>query len=743
MTIRVGINGFGRIGRNFWRAANAADGDRGIEIVAANDLGDIATMAHLLKYDTVLGTLADEVSVSGDTIRVGDKSIKILAEREPAKLPWRDLGVDVVIESTGRFTTGPTARAHLQAGAKKVIISAPAKDEDITIVMGVNDDAYDPAAHHIVSNASCTTNCVAPMAKVLLDNFGIVKGLMTTIHAYTNDQVILDFPHKDLRRARAAALNIIPTTTGAAKATALVLPELKGKLDGMAMRVPVPDGSVTDLVVELNREVTKDEVNAAFRAAAEGPLKGYLYYTEDADRVLRHRRLARVVHLRLLADDGVRQPGQDHRLVRQRVGLLQPARRPGRARRRPAAVMRSIDDLEVLGRRVLLRSDLNVPLDLTGTGEITDDGRIRASLPVISKLSDRGARVIILAHLGRPKGATFEERAAGGPSLRPVAARLGELLGRPVSFATDVAGAAAEETAFSLGDEDVAVLENVRFEPAETSKDDAERGAFAERLARFGELYVGDGFGAVHRKHASVYDLPGLLPHAAGDLVRDEVAVLRQLTTSPARPFVVVLGGKKPSDKLAVIGNLLGLADRIIIGGGMGYTFLAARGYEVGHSVLEADQIPAVKKVMEEAERRGVELVLPVDLVAATHFAPDAEHSVVPVTAFPADREGVDAGPQTRALFAEKLADAKTVFWNGPVGVFEFPAFAAGTRAVAEAVAAVDGLTVVGGGDSAAAVRALGIPEKSYSHISTGGGASLEYLEGKTLPGLTALEAGS
>jgi glyceraldehyde 3-phosphate dehydrogenase len=277
----VGINGFGRIGRSFWRAANASDSDRGIEIVAANDLGDVATMAHLLKYDTVLGTLPHDVSVSGDTIQVGAKSIKILAERDPAKLPWRDLGVDVVIESTGRFTTGPTARAHLEAGAKKVIISAPAKEEDITIVMGVNDDDYDPATHHILSNASCTTNCVAPMAKVLLDNFGIVKGLMTTIHAYTNDQVILDFPHKDLRRARAAAQNIIPTTTGAAKATALVLPELKGKLDGMAMRVPVPDGSVTDLVIELNREVTKDEVNAAFKAAAEGPLKGYLYYTED------------------------------------------------------------------------------------------------------------------------------------------------------------------------------------------------------------------------------------------------------------------------------------------------------------------------------------------------------------------------------------------------------------------------------------------------------------------------------
>jgi glyceraldehyde 3-phosphate dehydrogenase len=281
VTIRVGINGFGRIGRNFWRAANAADGDRGIEIVAANDLGDVATMAHLLKYDSVIGTLPYDVSVSGDTIQVGDRSIKILAERDPAKLPWRDLGVDVVIESTGLFTTGPAARAHIEAGAKKVIISAPAKEEDITIVMGVNDEKYDSDAHTIISNASCTTNCVAPMAKVLLDSFGIVKGLMTTVHAYTQDQNLQDGPHKDLRRARAAALNIVPTSTGAAKATSLVIPELKGKLDGYSLRVPVPDGSITDLVVELGRDVTKDEVNAAFKAAAEGSLKGILYYTED------------------------------------------------------------------------------------------------------------------------------------------------------------------------------------------------------------------------------------------------------------------------------------------------------------------------------------------------------------------------------------------------------------------------------------------------------------------------------
>ncbi|GEK02799.1 type I glyceraldehyde-3-phosphate dehydrogenase [Streptomyces sp. NPDC003388] len=279
MTIRVGINGFGRIGRNYFRALLEQGAD--IEVVAVNDLGDTATTAHLLKYDTILGRLKQEVSHTADTITVDGHTIKVLSERNPADIPWGELGVDIVIESTGIFTKKEDAEKHIAGGAKKVLISAPAKNEDITIVMGVNQDKYDPANHHVISNASCTTNCVAPMAKVLDENFGIVKGLMTTVHAYTNDQRILDFPHKDLRRARAAAENIIPTTTGAAKATALVLPQLKGKLDGMAMRVPVPTGSVTDLVVELGREVTKDEVNAAFQKAAEGELKGLLDYTED------------------------------------------------------------------------------------------------------------------------------------------------------------------------------------------------------------------------------------------------------------------------------------------------------------------------------------------------------------------------------------------------------------------------------------------------------------------------------
>ena len=400
--------------------------------------------------------------------------------------------------------------------------------------------------------------------------------------------------------------------------------------------------------------------------------------------------------------------------------------------------MKRVDDLDVAGRTVLLRADFNVPLS---GGTITDDRRIRASLPTLAQLTARGARMVVCAHLGRPKGDDFAARAAGGPSLRPVAGRLAELIGHAVAFAGDVAGEQAAATTAGLPAAGVALLENVRFEPAETSKDDAERAGLATRLAALADAYVGDGFGAMHRKHASVYDVPGLLPHAAGQLVLSEISVLRQLTTDPPRPYVVVLGGAKPSDKLAVIGNLLGLADRLIIGGGMAYTFLAAQGHQVGDSMLEADQIAAVSAMLAEAARAGVEVVLPVDHLVADRFASDAQPELVPGVDIPAGRRALDIGPATQELFARKLADAKTVFWNGPPGVFEFPAFAGGTRAVARAISAVPGLTVVGGGDSAAAVRVLGFPDDAFTHISTGGGASLEYLEGRTLPGLTALAA--
>ncbi|GAA3757155.1 phosphoglycerate kinase [Spinactinospora alkalitolerans] len=394
--------------------------------------------------------------------------------------------------------------------------------------------------------------------------------------------------------------------------------------------------------------------------------------------------------------------------------------------------MRTIEDLDVAGKRVFVRADLNVPLD---GDRITDDGRIRASLPTINHLRERGARVIVGAHLGRPKGEAKPEF-----SLRPVAVRLGELLGAPVRFATDTAGESARAVSAELADGEVALVENLRFEPGETSKDDAERAEFADRLAGLADLYVGDGFGAVHRKHASVFDLPRRLPHAAGGLVFTEVDVLRRLTESPERPYAVVLGGSKVSDKLGVIDNLLTTADRILIGGGMVFTFLAAKGYEVGSSLLERDQIDTVNDYLRRAEEHGVEFVLPVDVVAADSFSADAAHDVVEAGAIPADRMGLDIGPRSAELFAAKLADARTVFWNGPMGVFEMAPFAGGTRAVAQGLIDSGAFTVVGGGDSAAAVRALGFDEKAFGHISTGGGASLEYLEGKTLPGIAALE---
>jgi phosphoglycerate kinase len=400
--------------------------------------------------------------------------------------------------------------------------------------------------------------------------------------------------------------------------------------------------------------------------------------------------------------------------------------------------MKTLDDLlaeGVAGRRVLLRADLNVPLD---GDRITDDGRVRASVPTVEALVAAGARVVVTAHLGRPKGEPDAKY-----SLRPVAARLGELLGAEVALAADVVGDSARSVVAGLADGQVALLENVRFDARETSKDEAERAALAADLAGLvgaDGAFVSDGFGVVHRKQASVYDVAKLLPHYAGRLVLAEISVLRRLTQDPARPYVVVLGGAKVSDKLGVIANLLTKVDRLLIGGGMAYTFLKAQGYEVGGSLLQEDQFDRVSGFVEEAGKRGVELVLPVDVLTTKEFAADAEIQVVSTDAIPADRQGLDIGPKTRELFAGKLADAATVFWNGPMGVFEFEAFSGGTKAVAQALVDSDAFTVVGGGDSAAAVRALGLPEEGFSHISTGGGASLEFLEGKELPGIAVLE---
>ncbi|MCK0113794.1 phosphoglycerate kinase [Ornithinimicrobium sp. F0845] len=400
--------------------------------------------------------------------------------------------------------------------------------------------------------------------------------------------------------------------------------------------------------------------------------------------------------------------------------------------------MKTIADLgDLRGRRVLVRSDLNVPLD--DAGAITDDGRVRASVPTIKDLADQGARVIVCAHLGRPKGEPDPQF-----SLRPVATRLEELLGQPVAFATDTVGESARQAVGALEDGQVVLLENLRFNAGETAKTADGRREFAEQLAALADAFVSDGFGVVHREQASVFDITQLLPSAAGGLVETEVGVLRRLTEDPQRPYAVVLGGAKVSDKLGVIDNLLAKADRLLIGGGMVFTFLKAQGLEVGQSLLEEDQLDVVRGYLQTAEDTGVEIVLPTDIVVATEFSADADHEVVAADQIPADRMGLDIGPDSSRVFADKLADARTVFWNGPMGAFEMAPYADGTRAVARALVDItaehDALTVVGGGDSAAAVRQFGHRDDEFGHISTGGGASLEFLEGKTLPGLDVLE---
>ena len=395
--------------------------------------------------------------------------------------------------------------------------------------------------------------------------------------------------------------------------------------------------------------------------------------------------------------------------------------------------MKSVSDLgDLRGKRVLIRCDLNVPLD---GSTITDDGRIRASVPTLTQLREAGAKVVVLAHLGRPKGEVNPKY-----SLAPAAKRLGELLGTDVHLASDVVGESAHATVEALADGEVAMLENVRYEPGEESKDEAVRGELADRYAALGDVFVSDGFGVVHRKQASVYDLAARLPNAAGGLVKAEVEVLQRLTQDPQRPYVVVLGGAKVSDKLAVIANLLKTADTLVVGGGMLFTFLAAQGHEVGTSLLEADQVDAVRGYLDEAAATGKQILLPTDIVVAPEFKADAPPTVVAADAIPADQLGLDIGPDSARAFAEVITSARTVFWNGPMGVAEWEAFAGGTRAVAQALTQVDGLSVVGGGDSAAAVRDLGFADDDFGHISTGGGASLEYLEGKTLPGLAVLE---
>ena len=604
MALKAGINGFGRIGRNVFRAAHERGAD--IDWVGVNDITDNATLAHLLKYDSILGPFPGTVEATDDGLVVDGKELRVSAERDPADLPWSDLGAEVVIESTGLFTKRDDAAKHLSAGAQKVIISAPATEPDVTLVLGVNDDAYDLDSHHVISNASCTTNCLGPVARVLQDSVGIESGIMTTIHAYTQDQALQDSPHKDLRRARAAAINLVPTSTGAAKAIGLVMPELQGKLNGIAVRAPIPTGSVVDLVFQASRDVTVEEINDAVASKADaGPPCGDPPVHRRRDRVERHPALALLVDLRLEAHDGDRRPaGEGDLLVRQRVGLLQPrggprrarAGGPGAARRvvaEPAAPplgKRSVRDLDVgEGTRVLVRVDFNVPLE---GGEVTDDARIRAALPTIELLREKGARLVLCSHLGRPKGRDPET------SLAPASARLAELLDAPVAQARDVVGEDARAKAQALEPGEVLVLENTRWEPGETDND----AQLGRDLAALADAYVNDAFGAAHRAHASTAAVAEHLPSAAGLLLEREVTTLRGIVEDPERPLVVVLGGAKVSDKVALIDRFLDVADALLIGGAMCFSFFRAQDRPTGDSLVEDEGVELARKALEKAD---------------------------------------------------------------------------------------------------------------------------------------------
>ena len=646
--VKVAINGFGRIGRNLFRAAYEAGSE--LEFVAVNDITDVRTLAYLLKYDSILGRFPGEVAEGDGALVVDGEEIKVLAERDPAELPWEELGVDVVIESTGLFTKREDAGKHLEAGAKKVIISAPATDPDVTVALGVNFDSdYDPETHNIISNASCTTNCLAPVAKVLHESIGIERGLMTTIHAYTADQRLQDMPHKDLRRARAAALNLIPASTGAAKAVGLVLPELNGKLSGMAVRAPVATGSVVDLTFQAARETSVEEINGAIAEAADGAAGRDPRLHRGPDRLHRHRQGPALVDLRLGAD------GRDRRdlrqgllLVRQRVGLLEPLRRARREGARARAGRRltehgsfrkaSVREAPVEGARVLARVDFNVPLSGDNGGRaVADDTRIRAALPTIELLRDRGAALVLVSHLGRPEDREPEL------SMAPVAARLAELLGAEVATAPGVVGAEVEAAAEALGDGEVLLLENSRYEPGET-KNDPE---LADALARLGEVYVDDAFGAAHRAHATTHGVAERLPGYAGLLLEREVRELTAVRDDPARPLCVVLGGAKVSDKLGVITRFLETADSILIGGAMCFSFYRALGTATGDSLVDDEGADQAAKLLVRARESGCDLRLPVDLVIGDRFDADAEHRTIDGTEVPDGWMGLDIGPRT------------------------------------------------------------------------------------------------
>ena len=679
--VKVGINGFGRIGRNLFRAAYEAGSE--LEFVAVNDITDPGTLAHLLRYDSILGRFPGEVEAREGAIAVDGTEIKVLSERDPAALPWGELGVEVVIESTGLFTKRDDAAKHLEAGARKVIISAPATDPDVTVALGVNFESdYDPEQHNIISNASCTTNCLAPVAKVIHEAVGIDRGLMTTIHAYTADQRLQDMPHKDLRRARAAAINLIPASTGAAKAVGLVLPELNGKLSGMAVRAPVATGSVVDLTFEAGRETSAEEINAAVREAAEGPLAGILAYTEDpivSTDIVKdpHSSIFDSEQTAVLEGDFVKVV----LLVRQRVGLLEPlrrARRQGaraRARRRLSAELSergsfdkaSVRDAPLDGARVLARVDFNVPLDEGERGPaVADDTRIRAALPTIELLRERGAASVLVSHLGRPKD---------GPdpalSMAPVAARLAELLGDggAVGPGRGRAGGRGGGRAARPGR-----AAGAREQPLRAGRDQQRPGAGAGARPARRPLRQR----RLRRRAPGARDDGGRRPRPAR--LRGAAAGARgaRADRGARRPGPAAVrrprrrqGERQDRRHRPLPRDRRQRADRrrdVL------QPSFARSGIETGDSLVEEEGIALAGRVLERAEASDCELSLPTDLVLGREFDAATEVRELDGVEVPDGWMGLDVGPRTVETYAGVIGGAGTVFWNGPMGAFELDA---------------------------------------------------------------------
>ena len=757
--MKIAINGFGRIGRLVFQAI-AEQGLLGkeIDVVAVVDVSTEADyFIYQLKYDSVHGkfnaTFGSEKSSpaaeSNDVMIInGHKTKCIMASKSPASLPWKAMGVEYVIEATGLFTDAVEAQGHLTAGAKKVLITAPGKGAVKTIVMGVNDNEYNPNKHHIVSNASCTTNCLAPVVHVILKSgIGIESGLMTTIHSYTATQKTVDGPSKkDWRGGRAAAINIIPSTTGAAKAVGEVLPATRGRLTGMSFRIPTANVSVVDLTFRSTHESSIEEIDKAMRAASNTYLKGYLGVSDEelVSTDFIHDPRSSIYDARATLENNLK---GDRRLFKiiswydnewgyscRVIDLLRYMAKQDQSAPKVAATAvvinkMTIRDVDIKNKRVMMRVDFNVPIE---KGKITDDTRIVESLPTIKYAIEQGAKIILLSHLGRPKGITPEF------SLKPVAERLGQLLGKPVQFVPETYGVAVDSAVADLKIGDVVLLENTRFEKEE------EKGDFslARRWSELADIHVNDAFGTAHRAHSSNACIAQFIPSVSGFLMEKEIKFLAEVTYSPKSPYAVVLGGVKVSDKIGVINNFLGKANRILIGGAMMFTFLKAMGKNVGSSLVEADRIALAKDLLAKAKDKGVEIVLPIDAVIAQKKEAGAEKKVVTIDqGIPEGWMGLDIGPATVQLFKTKLQDAKTVVWNGPMGVFEIADFAQGTQDVAKLIADLTAhgtTTVVGGGDSASAVNKFGLASK-FSHVSTGGGASLEFMEGRELPGIASI----